>query len=189
MNNRQIIGLGCLLVSLAACPVFVGAEGLAPGVSSKGSGQASPGKPADIGEMREWLNRRNVERKQLGIPGADMPKSHATASHPRIGGGQNPPLEKAPENTAAQERGTPVLHLGRGPDGRIHVRYILKEEGPDQLQVGSAEGYVPASPAEEAAKLDRLTPRGKQIWLSGSSLRPGHVSRWLNRNLDPKVKD
>lgn len=183
MNIRQIIGLGGLLLSLAAaCPVFADAAGLAPAASSKGGGQAVPSKPVELGEMREWMNRRNLERKQLGLPGADMPKSHTAAVHPRIRSAKQPPPEEAPDTTAAQEHGTPVLHLGRGPDGRIHVRYILKEEGPDQLQVDSPDGYTPA---EDAAKLDRLTPRGKQVWLSGSSLRPPR-SRWLKKNLDPK---
>lgn len=189
MNKRQI-HLKALFLCAAAWSVLADAAVLAPG--GEGGGQAVPGKP-DLGAMREWLSRRNVERKQLGLPGADLPKTHSAAVHPRLRPKHGTPPDKqpqdvAPENTAAQApTGTPVLHLGRGPDGRIHVRYIVKEEGPDQMQVYSAGNY--ADPAAEAAKLDRLTARGKQVWLSGSSLRTPPAPRWIKKSLDPKIKD
>lgn len=143
-----------------------------PGRVSAPAAQTTLNKPAELGELRDWLSRRNQERKQLGLPGADIiPKHHSSAVHLRKPGGKPTPDEKNPPSVAVTEHSEPVLHLGRGPDGRIHVRYIVKEEGPDQMQVYTPSGYANQKPAEDAAKLERLTPRGKKLWLSGSSLR------------------
>jgi hypothetical protein len=79
------------------------------------------------------------------------------------------------------------LHIGQGPDGRIHHRLIIKEDGPDQLQVYTPSGYA-AAPAEDPARLERLTPRGKRAWMAGSSLRVP-APRWLKPSLDPKARD
>jgi hypothetical protein len=112
--------------------------------------------------MRDWLSQRNQERKKLGLPGAGFAdKSHAARPRP-----------PAPVGVGgfAQSRSAPSAEIGRGPDGRIHHRLLLNEEGPDQLQVYTPSGYAPQS-AEEAAKLGRLTERGRRSWESGSSLR------------------
>ncbi len=73
------------------------------------------------------------------------------------------------------------MPIGRGPDGRIRVRYVLKENGPDQLQVYSGSGYSTPAPlgggGETAGKLARLPPRGKQAWMAGSALRDPAASR------------
>jgi len=173
VSNQQIIGLGCLLGALvAAFPVFAAEAEAVPNRSTQASSPASPNKAGELGEMRDWLNRRNAERKQLGLPGADMLKSHIATYHPKKHAGRHAKIEEpAPVSEPVPERGIPVLHLGRGPDGRIHVRYIVKEDGPDQLQVQSPDGYSDSRSEQNAAKLNRLTPRGKQVWLSGSSLR------------------
>lgn len=185
MNKQQIIGLGGLLLSLTAACLGVAGETAPAGPAS---GQALAKKPVDVGEMREWLSQRNLERKHLGLPGSNLPKTHSAAVHPRSRAAQlPPPAEAVPDDVAGTGHGTPVLHLGRGPDGRIHVRYLLKEDGPDQLQVESAEGY--SAPVADAAKLNRLTPHGKRVWMAGSSLRTPSAPRWVKPSLDPKIKD
>jgi hypothetical protein len=136
----------------------------------------------NIDEMRAWLGQRNIERKQLGLPGADITlKKHfgPARTRPLAPHSAAPkPLELAPAELQAQipaHQGTPVLHIGRGPDGRIHHRLVFKEDGPDQLQVFVPSGYGP-TPSDEAgklqaARLERLTPRGKRLWMAGAASR------------------
>lgn len=170
--------------------------GLAAWLVVAGPCSAGEAGPGGLAQMREWLGQRNLERKQLGLPGADITlKKHFASARPRPHAEPKPPaVAAAPEyraEPAPPSRGTPVLHIGRGPDGRIHHRLVIKDEGPDQLQVFTPSGYAPV-PADEAARLEtarleRLTPRGRRVWMAGSSLRvPG--SRWLKPGLDPKNK-
>ena len=135
------------------------------GPGCAGPAPAAAEKAGNLGEMREWLNQRSQERKKLGLPGADMAgKRHAAAVRPLA---QPPPLAKAEETRPS--RPEPPPETGRGPDGRIHHRLLLNEEGPDQLQVYTPLGY--AAPAGDAAKLEQLTARGKRAWMAGSALR------------------
>lgn len=150
----------CLAALLALASLAAAAE------------QAAPQRQDNLGELREWLNRRNQERKQLGTAVPEIPKHrHASAT---------PPLAKTQPNEAAIPA-QPSPNIGRGPDGRIHHRLVINEQGPDQLQVYSGSGYAPATPDKQAQEDDahwaRLTPRGRQVWMSGKSLRepPPHL--------------
>ncbi len=168
MNSRQVIVWGGLLVLLAVARQGCAAAGASPEPGVKGVG--------DLGAMREWLNQRSQERKKLGLPGADLPKTHAAAFPPRWHRGQELQAKNGPGQEAGPQPGVPAAQpLGRGPDGRIRVRYVLREDGPDQLQVYSGSGYsAPVSLAGEGEAIDklaRLTPRGKQVWMAGSALR------------------
>ncbi|MFM8330386.1 MAG: hypothetical protein ACKN9T_01725 [Candidatus Methylumidiphilus sp.] len=168
VSKWRIVGMVNLAVVLAVAGAFpANGQGLPP--------VAEVEAPGDVEELRAWLNRRNQERKKLGLAVPETPKKRVAALAP-------PPHPKPPQRPAtppsaiaepaeaAAEQATPVLHIGRGPDGRIHVRYLLKDEGPDQVQV-----YTPADEAEpsaeDPAKLERLTARGKRAWLAGSALR------------------
>lgn len=135
----------------------------------------------NLGELRDWLNQRNQERKKLGLPGADMPKRFVTDNHQRWHSTKKTSADIPPKPEAVQPSGTPVLHIGHGPDGRIRVRYILKEDGPDQLQVYSGSGYSASTIAEDdvetAEKLAKLTPRGKKAWMAGRALKSHTAKR------------
>jgi len=155
-NSARVIVLGSLAVWLAiARPGLAQETGPPPGVGER---------PNNVGEMREWLNRRNLERKKLGLPGADMAKSPIASARPALH-----PWAKLDE--AGPSRPAPSAETGRGPDGRIHHRLLINEEGPDQLQVYTPSGYSAPAPLDDAAKLAHLTPRGKRAWMAGSSLR------------------
>jgi hypothetical protein len=147
--------------------IVISLGGLAVWLAVAGQGFAQPGPPAagNLGEMREWLNQRNQERKKMGLPGADMVKKHFIAVQPR----PRPPL-RPPAVGTAYFPPPPPPEIGRGPDGRIHHRLLINEEGPDQLQVYTPSGYNTPS-TEDGAKLEKLTPRGKRAWMAGSSLR------------------
>lgn len=134
-------------------------------------------KVMQLGEMKDWLNRRNQERKALGLPGADMVMQkhfarHSLAlSHPHT----KPKLSQSKlDSVASSEPLTPpapkpqVLHFSRGADGRIHVVYVQREDGPDQIQSAVSDSKAKE---EEKARMERLTPRGKELFLSGSMLR------------------
>lgn len=136
-------------------------------------------KVMQLGEIKDWLSRRNQERKALGLPGADlvMQKHFAhhnlALSHPHL----KTKLTKSKLDTlASSEPLTPptpkpqVLHFTRGADGRIHVVYVQRDEGPDQIQSAVADANSKAK-EEEKAHMERLTPRGKELFLSGSMLR------------------
>lgn len=184
MNSRQVIVWGGLLVLLAvARQGCAQAAGLAPAAEAQAAG-AGPGVKGrgDLGAIREWLDRRNQERKKLGLPGADLPKTHAAALPPRWRRGQELQAKSGPGQEAGPQPGAPAAQpIVRGPDGRIRVRYVLREDGPDQLQVYSGEGYsapVPLGDEGQAIdKLARLTPRGKQVWMAGSALRAPSANR------------
>jgi len=159
-------GRGIVLVGLAVWLVMAG-----PGFAQEAAPNpgAAAEKPNNVGEMRDWLNRRAQERKKLGLPGADMVKTHVASVHPHPRPGAK--VEEAEPGRLAP---APVPPTGRGPDGRIHHRLLINEDGPDQLQVYTPSGYSAPASAEDAAKLARLTARGKRAWMAGSSLRdPG----------------
>jgi hypothetical protein len=164
VNGRRVIviSLGSLALWLAVA----------------GQGFAQPGPPAagNLGEMREWLNQRNQERKKLGLPGSDMLKKHHAAVQLR----PHPAL-RPPAVGTAYFPPPPPPEIGRGPDGRIHHRLLINEEGPDQLQVYTPSGYS-ASSTEDPAKLEKLTPRGKRAWVAGSALRDPSAYLSLKKN-------
>ena len=166
VQRRRVIILGSLAVWYAMAGL-----GFAQETGPVPKPVVAAEKPGGLGEMREWLSRRNQERKKLGLPGADMTKTHVASIHPHLQpwAKEAGPSRKAGEN--GRNRPTPVPETGRGPDGRIHHRLVLNEEGPDQLQVYTPSGYGTPLSAEGTAKLERLTVRGKRAWISGSSLR------------------
>jgi hypothetical protein len=162
MIHRRIVLSGFTALLALASSSAIGAE-----IAKAGN---------NLGEMREWLQQRNQERKALGLPGADMPKSHFPATHLRWHSNKHAPIPKQahispPSQTNPTDSppatGTPVLHIGRGADGRIHVKYVLKEDGPDQVQVYSGA----QEENDEAETLAKLTPRGQQAWMAGRTLK------------------
>lgn len=159
MNNGRSKSKRCLAAVLALA-------GLATTAAAIDTAPVAPDKQNNLSELREWLNRRNQERKQLGTAVPEIPKHrHAPAT---------PPLAKTQPGEAAQAPAKPGPDIGRGPDGRIRHRLVINDEGPDQLQVYSDSGYAPAphgNAAQDEAHLARLTPRGRQVWMSGKFLR------------------
>ncbi|SMF93618.1 hypothetical protein SAMN02949497_0905 [Methylomagnum ishizawai] len=106
---------------------------LAPEIQApKAPDQASPVFSEDeqkrLQELRRWLLLRQQERK-LQEPGKLDALKQARAADLA--------------DPAPRPKSNPVLHIGRGPDGRIHHRYIFNESGPDQLQSAVPE-YSPA---------------------------------------------
>jgi hypothetical protein len=186
VNNGRIIGGFFLIVVLFPASVAFGLDpGLNPGAPS-GPEQIPSGqlgqktaveKKNSLAEMREWLNQRNLNRKQNGDDFTDninSSKKYAAAPKPLLRRRQ----EKAAEGflagsvTPRPSSGMLEAQTGRGTDGRIRHRLIINEDGPDQLQVYSGLGYaVPNATGEDAAKLARLTHRGKQAWMAGAYLR------------------
>lgn len=137
------IGMGLWALAARAGEGRMGSE--SPGTPeaappSKTSPVFSEDEQRRIRELRQWLLRRQQERK-LGEPGgvdalkeAKAPLDLSIPDMSRAGG----------EFGVAPPKGKPVLHIGRGPDGRVHHRYIFSEEGPDQLQSAAPE-YTPSN--------------------------------------------
>lgn len=157
LNGRRGLGWGILALALAG--------------AAAAEGQATAAAPGGLDDMRAWLARRNQERKALGLAVPETPRHRPPAP------GHALPQAVAPapprENLAGLPK--PPPDPGRGPDGRIHHRLLLNEDGPDQLQVYAGSGYAPAAPEAEAkadeAHWAKLTPRGRRSWLAGLALR------------------
>jgi hypothetical protein len=84
-----------------------------------------------LGVLREWLNRRNLERKQ-GIGSASESLGALSAldstDHPRkLDFDYRRRMLREYEEWEGQRLRT--LRIGRGPDGRIYHRYILRSTG------------------------------------------------------------
>lgn len=142
MSKRRGMGVGVWWLALAGQalagdgdPGSLAPEIQAPKVPDKASPVFSEDEQKRIQELRRWLLRRQQERK-LQEPGPLDALKQA-----RVAGPGFPDLAAA--DPAPRPKGNPVLHIGRGPDGRIHHRYIFNESGPDQLQSAVPE-YSPA---------------------------------------------
>lgn len=147
MSKRRGMGVGVWWLALAGQalagdgdPGSLAPEIQAPKVPDKASPVFSEDEQKRIQELRRWLLRRQQERK-LQEPGKldalKQAKAPLDLTIPDMSHAGN-------EFTAAREpKGNPVLHIGRGPDGRIHHRYIFNESGPDPLQSAAPE-YSPA---------------------------------------------
>jgi hypothetical protein len=186
VNNGRTIGSFFLIVVLSLARTAFGLDpGLTLGVPSGqepiSSGQVGQKtaveKKNGLAEMREWLNQRNLNRKQNGNDFPDSINSSnkfSAAPKPRLSRRQESAAEGVLAGSDKPRTSQRLLEpqTGRGPDGRIRHRLIINEDGPDQLQIYSGSGYaVPNATGEDAAKLARLTPRGKQAWMAGSYLR------------------
>jgi hypothetical protein len=186
VNYGRVIGGFFLIAVLSPAGV---AFGLDPGIAQGAPGgqeqvpstqvgqKTAVEKKNGVAEMREWLNQRNLNRKQSGgnFPdNVDSGKKYAAAAKPRPSRRQEKTAEGFLAGSIAPRPSPGMLEpqTGRGPDGRIRHRLIINEDGPDQLQIYSGSGYaVPNVAGEDAAKLARLTHRGKQAWMAGAYLR------------------
>ncbi len=156
METLKIIGLCVLIVAPSLAKLAFAVEpGPAQAVSS-GKVQISPSgqdgkkiiaqKSSGLAEMREWLNQRNTERKQKGSGMPDSvsrSKQNPAVTLPHITHRQKRPLtgllagdKPRPSQESAGEQTV------SSPDGRVHHRLIMNEEGPDQLQVDTGKGYA-----------------------------------------------
>jgi hypothetical protein len=188
VNNGRIIGGLLLIVVLSLGRLAFGFDpGLSKGAlsgpqqipSSQLGQKTTEEKKNGLEEMREWLNQRNLNRKQNGDGFPDKVnnsgKKYAAAPKPQLMRRQ----EKAAEEgflggslTPRPSTGMFDVHSGRGPDVRSRHLLVMNEDVPDQLHVYSGSGYaVPNAAGEDAAKLARLTHRGKQAWMAGAYLR------------------
>ena len=181
-NTRNIRLFSLTVVLMLARMAFALDNGTNP--SAAGAPRRTP--PAQTGqtvvadqknglaEMREWLELRNKDRKQKGISADGNFNSIKQYPYP-LSRLTEHPRQESPTMGGGAHQASPVMlapQTGRGPDGRIHHRLIINEEGPDQLQVYTATGYAaPAAASEDATKLARLTPRGREVWVAGAYLR------------------
>jgi len=130
--------------------------------------------------MREWLDQRNMNRKQQGTDSTEFNTTiKNTAAHKSREARKQIRLADKIDKIKGGEEDAPATNLVvdelkalRGADGRIRHRLVIHEDGPDQLQIDSGSGYSsPDVRKQDSAKLGRLTSRGKQAWLAGSYLR------------------
>ncbi len=150
MNNWRIIGAGGLAAWLALSGLAWATEPLRP------AEQPSPAAPEQQAEkpkpgfthdeqrrlqgLKLWLQQRKLQRK-LHEPGNLDGLKSAKADKPR------PPLvlslgdDFRYSDPAALSQGSPVLHIGRSRDGRIHHRYVFNENGPDQATPSPPPGF------------------------------------------------
>lgn len=155
LKHIRIIVLGAAaLVPMAAGAASAGAipvESIAPDVEEP----AEPVRPGPafsaeqlhrLGELRAWLARRRLERERnpLIVPTPTRARSMTVYTDRQLltplgqryaVGFQNRRDEAAPS------QGNPVLHIGRGPDGRIHHSYIFTDAERDGEPPPTAYSY------------------------------------------------
>ncbi len=142
MNNWRIIGAGGLAAWLAFSGLARATEPMRPAdqpgpATPEQAEKPKPGFTIDeqrrLQDLKLWLHQRKLQRK-LHEPGNLDGLKSAKADKPR------PPLvlslgdDFRYSDPAALSQGSPVLHIGRGRDGRIHHRYVFNDSGPDQAQ-------------------------------------------------------
>jgi len=148
--------------------------------------------------LREWLTRRNLERK-----GGKVEDSGDAAALP-------PPLEEYKSIASREEyrrkmireyeewqgKRLKTLHIGRGPDGRIHHRYILRDTGTEITDLSELLDSMPdystpgkptrRSPRNEATANDQAgkvphvkdqTQRGKASTAKANSRKKSQSSK------------
>ena len=91
-----------------------------------------------LAELRAWLAERRQAREQGGAAYAASPELLTPLG--RRYAGASPSREA--------NRRTPILHIGRGPDGRIHHRYVF----------GDSDDAAPANPRPADAPDSRRYP-------------------------------
>lgn len=145
MNNRRIISAGGLATWLALSSLAWAAEPSRPADQPNAAVPEQPPEPPKPGfthdeqrrlqSLKLWLHQRKLQRK-LNEPGnLDGLKSAKVdkVEKPR------PPLVLSLGDDfryidpATLSQGSPVLHIGRSRDGRIHHRYVFNENGADQV--------------------------------------------------------
>jgi hypothetical protein len=153
VNKWRAIVAGVLIIGQAwagrAEPSKPSAEGEAPAMGGQAeSGKAGPGFTGEerrrIQELRQWLAQRHQQRKP-GTGGAARglpPVSPVREARALDLTAPDLSSQNAPFRSGAT-RGSPVLHIGRGPDGRIHHRYVFSDSGPDRVQ-SLAPGAAPS---------------------------------------------
>lgn len=125
------------MATVAAQAGAIPVESMAPEVEEP----AEPVKPGPVfsaeqlrrlGELRAWLARRRLERERnpLIIPEPNRARSMTVNTDRQLLTplGQRYSLGfQNRQNEANPSQGNPVLHIGRGPDGRIHHRYVFND--------------------------------------------------------------
>jgi hypothetical protein len=141
VNNWRIIGLGGLVVLQALSgQTFAREQTLtvdtdAPAEESAEPDETGPAFTEDeqkrIQALRQWLLQRQLDRQRNEPAGIEALKE-AAASDPR---GLAHHLARGFSGGQRQENSVP--RIGRGPDGRVHHRYVFNASGPDELQPAS----------------------------------------------------
>jgi hypothetical protein len=140
VNSWRIIGLGSLVVLQALSGQTFARESRLtvnapaaeePAMPDKSGPAFTEDEQRRLRELRQWLLRRHMERKR-NEPGGIEALKEAAASDLRAPA--NRPARRFPDG---QHRETPMLHIGRGPDGRIHHRYVFSASGPDESRPAS----------------------------------------------------
>lgn len=127
----------------------------------------SPEERRRLTELRDWLRRRSQWRKQMGETGGRA-------------GVPSPSLDEYETYAAGKpgvKSGKPILHISRGPDGRIRHRLIFREGKPDELQTDEPLFDAPDS-------LESVTNKPRQPWLRLSE--PTSKTRALRERLEQR---
>ncbi len=167
MNNWRAIGVSGWLALQAICgqagtlqasPAGVAPEIREPAASEKTGPAFTEDEQRRIRELRQWLMRRQLERK-LKEPGGVEGLKETKALDLTI-----PDMANRDSlfryGAAGQSGGNPILHIGRGPDGRIHHRLVFSDSSPEQ----------PRSRAYEYDPPTRRAPAGRTIIRDTSTL-------------------
>ncbi len=136
-------------MAVAAEPAIIpGTPGFMGPVQPKPNGQKTViENKTGLDEMRAWLNQRNMARQQQGNDqdeSFNRSKPYSAVAKPQTTFRLKLPAERVPVSDLPPRPSLalPAPPTGRGPDGRIHHRVIINEEGPDQFQVYTGSGYA-----------------------------------------------
>jgi hypothetical protein len=174
-HPRVILFLAAFWLVTASAPLAALAEPTEP--------EPIPGFSSDqmqrLRELRAWLQARKLQRLSGGIEAPEpRPKRQVAISDGRqlltpLGQRYAQGFQKYPPR-----RETPILRIGRGPDGRIQHHYVFPEEEQADFEM---EG-------EDETERPAATPRAKGRRPAGSiASRQRMVRIWAPEPLDQRI--
>lgn len=139
-------------------------------------------------ELRAWLQARKLQRLNGGVAQPEVrPRRQAVIDDERqlltpLGQRYALGFEKY-----RPRRETPILRIGRGPDGRIHHQYVFPdEEQADTEMEAEADTELPATPpAKSRRRAGTIAARKKvvRVW------SPEPLDQRISPRLDYDIED
>jgi hypothetical protein len=166
---RRILVLGGLAVLLAfAGPALARRSKSAPKAEVSGDAEApetevvrgnfDENSQRRLSALREWLNRRSLERKQ-GLE-AGVESAAALGALDAVDGSSRSEYQRKMlrEYEEWQGKRLKTLHIGRSSDGRVHHRYILRDAGTEITDLSELLDSMPDYSAVKKIPTDGRRP-------------------------------